>query len=92
MLKNACEDAMHGGMYGAMLGKGHVDDGEFWRQVVKLYKLEASANESLGKLADEIRAAGEERLADCVASTIPEELEHAARLAKVFEARGIAYK
>ena len=92
MLKNACEDAMHGGMYGAMLGKGHVDDGEFWRQVVKLYKLEASANESLGKLADEIRAAGEERLADCVASTIPEELEHAARLARIFEARGIAYK
>ena len=92
MIKNACEDAMHGGMYGAMLGKGNVDDEKFWRQVVNLYKLEASANEALGKMADEVRAAGEDRLADCIAHTIPEELEHAARLAKVFEARGIAYK
>lgn len=92
MLKNACEDAMHGGMYGVMLGKGNVDEATFWRQVVNLYKLEASANEALGKMADEVRAAGEDRLADCIAATIPEELEHAARLAKVFEARGIAYK
>ena len=92
MLKNACEDSVHGGMYGAMLGKGHVDDETFWRQVVNLYKLEASANESLAKMADEVRAAGEDRLADCIAATIPEENEHAARLARVFEARGLAYK
>ena len=92
MLKNACEDAIHGGMYGAMLGKGNVDDEKFWRQVVNLYKLEAGANETLGKMADEVRTAGEDRLADCIAATIPEENEHAARLVRVFEARGIAYK
>ncbi len=92
MLRNACEDAMHGGMYGVMLGRGNVDDEKFWRQVVNLYKLEASAQESLGKIVDEVRAAGEDRLADCIAGTIPEENEHAVRLAKVFEARGITYK
>ena len=92
MLKNACEDAIHGGMYGAMLGKGNVDEETFWRQVVNLYKLEASADEALCKMADEVRAAGEDRLADCIAATIPEENEHAERLARVFEARGIPYK
>ena len=92
MLKNACEDAIHGGMYGAMLGKGNADEETFWRQVVNLYKLEAGAEEALGRMAEEVRAAGEDRLADCIASTIPEENEHAARLARVFEARGIPYK
>ena len=92
MLKNACEDALHGGMYGAMLGKGKADEEEFWQQIVRLYKLEASAESSLRKLADEIRDAGEDTLADCVASTIDEENEHARRLAKVFDAHEIPYK
>lgn len=91
MLKNACEDAMHGGMYGAMLGKGHESDDEFWRQVVKLYKLEATAEPSLRALGDEIRSAGEEELAKCVEATIEEENTHAERLKAVFEAHGIAY-
>ena len=91
MLKNACEDSLHGGMYGAMLGKGKENDEEFWRQVVKLYKLEASAESGLKALADEIRAAGETKLAECVESTIAEENMHAERLKAVFDARGIAY-
>ncbi|MBQ7586092.1 MAG: DUF892 family protein [Desulfovibrionaceae bacterium] len=91
MLKNACEDALHGGMYGAMLGKGHENDEEFWRQVVKLYKLEASAEESLRRMADEMRAAGEPKLAACVESTIEEENNHAERLRAVFDAHGITY-
>lgn len=91
MLKNACEDALHGGMYGAMLGKGKEADEEFWRQIVNLYKAEASAEPTLRKIVQEIRAGGEDRLADCVEATISEENEHAQRLAKVFEARGIRY-
>lgn len=91
MLKNACEDALHGGMYGAMLGKGKEADDEFWRQVVKLYKLEASAGESLRALADDIRAGGEPKLAECVESTIVEEQTHAERLQAVFDAHGITY-
>ncbi|WP_297670097.1 hypothetical protein [uncultured Desulfovibrio sp.] len=90
MLKNACEDSLHGGMYGAMLGKGKESEEELWKQAVRLYRLEASAEGSLRKLADEIRAAGEPELADCVESTIAEENEHAQRLKAVFDARGIA--
>ena len=91
MLKNACEDSQHGGMYGAMLGKGKESEEELWRQAVKLYKLEASAEDSLRKLADEIRAGGEPDLAACVESTIAEENEHAQRLKAVFDAHGIVY-
>lgn len=90
MLKNACEDALHGGMYGAMLGKGKESEEELWRQAVRLYKLEASAQDSLRKLADEIRGGGEPELADRVESTIAEENEHAQRLKAVFDAHGIA--
>lgn len=90
MLKNACEDSQHGGMYGAMLGKGKESEEELWRQAVRLYKLEASAQDSLRKLADEIREGGEPDLADCVESTIAEENEHAQRLKAVFDAHGIA--
>lgn len=90
MLKNACEDSQHGGMYGAMLGKGKESEEELWRQAVRLYKLEASAQDSLRKLADEIREGGEPDLADCVESTIAEENEHARRLKAVFDAHGIA--
>ncbi len=89
MLKNAMEDSLHGGMYGAMLGKGKESDGEFWKQVVALYRLEANAQDGLRKMADEMRAAGEEALAACVESTIEEENEHARRLKAVFDARGI---
>ncbi|MBQ7456529.1 MAG: hypothetical protein IJS54_02815 [Desulfovibrio sp.] len=91
LIQNACEDALHGGMYGAMLGKGHDADDAFWQQIVRLYRLEASANASLAQLAEEIRAGGEPALADCVAATIAEEDEHARRLEKVFVAHGIAY-
>ncbi|MBQ9407618.1 MAG: hypothetical protein IJU37_12890 [Desulfovibrio sp.] len=91
MLKNACEDALHGGMYGAMLGKGKESEEELWAQAVRMYRLEASANGHLRSLADEIRAAGEPALADCVESTIAEEDEHAERMKAVFEAHGIAY-
>ena len=91
MLKNACEDAQHGGMYATMLGKGKESEEELWKQAVRLYKLEASAQDSLQKLADEIRASGETELADCVASTIEEENEHARRLKAVFDAHGISY-
>ena len=89
MLKNACEDSLHGGMYGAMLGQGKESDGEFWKQVVGLYRLEANAQGKLRKMAEEMRAAGEEDLAACVESTIEEENEHARRLKAVFDARGI---
>ncbi len=91
MLQNACEDALHGGMYGAMLGKGKEQEDELWQQVVRLYKLEAAAQDKLHMLADEIRAAGEGALADCVESTIAEENTHAQRLKDVFEKHGIAY-
>ncbi|MBQ9406638.1 MAG: hypothetical protein IJU37_07900 [Desulfovibrio sp.] len=91
MLQNACEDALHGGMYGAMLGKGKEQEDELWQQVVRLYKLEAAAQDKLHMLADEIRAAGEGALADCVESTIVEENTHAQRLKDVFEKHGIAY-
>ncbi len=91
MLKNAVEDALHGGMYGAMLGKGKADVEELWKQAVKLYKLEASAQDSLQKMGDEIRQAGEPDLAKCVESTIEEENEHARRMKAVFDAHGIAY-
>ncbi len=89
MLKNACEDSLHGGMYGAMLGQGKEADAEFWKQVVGLYRLEANAEAGLRKMAGEMRAAGEEELAACVESTIEEENEHARRLKAVFEAHGI---
>ena len=92
MLKNACEDSLHGGMYGAMLGKGKESEEELWKQAVKLYRVEASAEESLRKMAEEMRAAGEPQLADCVESTIAEENEHARRLKAVFDAHGIAYE
>ena len=91
MLKNACEDALHGGMYGVLLGKGNEKDEDFWRQVVNLYKLEANAEETLRSMANEMRAAGEEKLAACVESTIEEENNHAERLRVVFEAHGIDY-
>ncbi len=89
MLKNACEDSLHGGMYGAMLGQGKEADAEFWKQVVGLYRLEANAEAGLRKMAGEMRDAGEEELAACVESTIEEENEHARRLKAVFEAHGI---
>ena len=89
MLKNAMEDSLHGGMYGAMLGQGKESDGEFWKQVVGFYRLEANAQGKLRKMAEELRAAGEEDLAACVESTIEEENEHARRLKAVFDARGI---
>ena len=92
MLKNACEDSVHGGMYGAMLGQGKESDAEFWKQVVGLYRLEANAEHGLRKMADEIRAGGEEELAACVESTIAEENEHARRLKEVFDAHGIDYE
>ncbi len=91
MLKNACEDSVHGGMYGAMLGQGKESDAEFWKQVVGLYRLEANAQHGLRKMADEMRVAGEEELAACVESTIEEENEHARRLKVVFDAHGIAH-
>jgi ferritin-like metal-binding protein YciE len=91
MLKNACEDSQHGGMYGAMLGQGKEADAEFWKQVVGLYRLEANAEAGLRKMAGEMRAAGEEELAACVESTIEEENEHARRLKAVFEAHGIEF-
>ena len=91
MLKNACEDAIHGGTYGIMLGKGHENDADFWRQVVKLYKLETSATETLSGMVAEMREAGEPKLADFVESTIEEENNHAKRLQAVFEAHGIDY-
>ncbi len=89
MLKNACEDSLHGGMYGAMLGKGKESEDELWKQAVRMYKLEASAQDGLQKIADEMRAAGEEELAGCVEATIEEENEHARRLKAVFDAHGI---
>lgn len=92
LLKNACEDALHGGMYGAMLGKGKNETQAFWDQIVRLYRLEASANESLAQLAEEIRRGGEPELADCVASTIAEEDEHARRLEEIFKVHGIDYQ
>ena len=91
MLKNAMEDSLHGGMYGAMLGKGSVDDASFWKQVVNLYRLEAGAREPLQAMADEVRAGGEEELARSIESTIGEELEHARRLEAVFKARGVDF-
>lgn len=91
LVQNACEDALHGGMYGAMLGKGKNDDAEFLDQVVRLYKLEARANESLAELVAEIRAGGEDALADCVEATIAEENTHADRLKEVFAAHNIDY-
>ncbi|MCR4667351.1 MAG: hypothetical protein K5657_08690 [Desulfovibrio sp.] len=91
MLKNAVEDSLHGGMYGAMLGKGKADVEELWRQAVRMYKLEASAQDSLQKMGAEIREAGEPELAKCVESTIEEENEHARRMKAVFDAHGIAY-
>lgn len=91
MLKNAMEDSLHGGMYGAMLGKGREDDASFWKQVVNLYRLEAGAQEPLQAMADEVRAGGEEELARAIESTIGEELEHARHLEAVFRARGIDF-
>lgn len=91
MLLNACEDALHGGMYGAMLGKGKALEEELWRQAVKLYKVEAAAQDKLHALAEEMRQGGEPELADRVAQTIEEENTHAQRLKEVFDAHGIAY-
>ena len=91
MLKNASEDSVHGGMYGAMLGKGKETVDELWKQAVRLYKVEATAQSKLQKMADEMRSAGEPELAKCVEATIEEENEHARRLKAVFDAHGIAY-
>lgn len=91
LLANAAEDAFHGGRYGAMLGKGKADEEGFWKMVVGFYKAEAGAEPQLQKMADEVREAGEEALAREIEASIEEENEHARRLARVFEARGIAY-
>lgn len=91
IMKNAAEDSLHGGMYNAMLGKGKADEDSFWKMIVGFYQAEKAAEPKLRAMADEVRQAGEEKLADCIESTIEEENEHARRLAKVFDAHGIAY-
>lgn len=92
LMKNAAEDSLHGGMYGAMLGKAKAGEEDFWHMVVNFYRLESQAGPQLQEMADKVRAAGEEVLARCIESTIDEESEHARRLEDVFKSRGISWQ
>ncbi|MBC3537547.1 ferritin family protein [Megasphaera hominis] len=92
MSLNAHEDSAHGGTYGAMLGLGANDEATLWKRAVAFYQAEASAKETLTALAQKVRDAGFPDVADVILATIPQEDEHARRLARVFEARGISYK
>ncbi|MCD2435029.1 hypothetical protein LQE88_03340 [Acidaminococcus sp. NSJ-142] len=92
MLANAAEDAFHGGKYGALLNPGAEGEAALWKRAVGFYQAEAGARTKLLELAQQVRDAGLPEIADEIAATIPEEDEHARRLAKVFEAHGISYK
>ena len=91
IMANAAEDSFHGGRYGAMLGKGQPSDEDFWKAMVRFYELEAGAKPQLQAFADKARAGGEPQLAEEIEKSIAEEDEHAARLARVFDAHGIDY-
>lgn len=77
-----------------MLGAGSDDKDKFLALVKNFYRQEAQAGETLTKMADQIRATGEEgsaEIADEILETIPEEIMHAKRLEKAFEAHGIQF-
>lgn len=85
---NAAEDASHGGKYGAMLGEGVEDDAEFWKLIKHFCRAESGAEKLLTGMAEKARQAGFEAIAKEIEATIPEELEHGERLAKVLKAHG----
>ena len=81
MLANAAEDAFHGGKYGALLNPGAEGEAALWKRAVGFYQAEAGARTKLLELAQQVRDAGLPEIADEIAATIPEEDEHARRLA-----------
>lgn len=92
MTANANEDAVHGGRYGAMLGEGVSAEEALWERARAMWKAEAGARPALLGIADKVRAAGSDAVADAIEDTIPEEERHAKRLEAVFAAHGKSLK
>ena len=92
MQANANEDAAHGGRYASMLGEGVSAEDAIWDRARAFWQAEASARPALQSIADKVRAAGCDDIADAIEDTIPEEEGHAKRLEAVFKAHGKTLK
>ena len=88
MQANANEDAAHGGRYASMLGEGVSAEDAIWDRARAFWQ----AGPALQSIADKVRAAGRDDIADAIEDTIPEEEGHAKRLEAVFKAHGKTLK